>query len=41
MTHEPDIATYARRIIVLHDGRVATDDRRSAVAPAPTAPTPA
>jgi putative ABC transport system ATP-binding protein len=30
VTHEPDIATYARRIIVLHDGMVATDDRRSA-----------
>jgi putative ABC transport system ATP-binding protein len=29
VTHEPDIASHARRIIVLRDGLVASDDRRS------------
>ena len=29
VTHEPDIAAHARRIIVLRDGQVATDDRRA------------
>ncbi|MDB4906404.1 MAG: transporter related protein [Gemmatimonadetes bacterium] len=28
VTHEPDIASHARRVIVLRDGEVATDDRR-------------
>ena len=29
VTHEPDIAAHARRIIVLRDGLVASDERRS------------
>jgi putative ABC transport system ATP-binding protein len=29
VTHEPDIAAHARRVIVLRDGLVASDDRRS------------
>lgn len=28
VTHEPDIAAHARRVIVLRDGQVETDDRR-------------
>lgn len=28
VTHEPDIAAHARRVIVLRDGRVASDDKR-------------
>ena len=30
VTHEPDIAAHARRIVVLRDGLLASDDRRSA-----------
>ena len=30
VTHEPDIAAHARRVVVLRDGLVATDDRREA-----------
>ena len=30
VTHEPDIASHARRIIVLRDGIVSSDERRSA-----------
>jgi len=30
VTHEPDIAAHARRIIVLRDGMVHSDERRSA-----------
>jgi putative ABC transport system ATP-binding protein len=30
VTHEPDIASHARRIIVLRDGVVSSDERRSA-----------
>jgi putative ABC transport system ATP-binding protein len=29
VTHEPDIAAHARRVVVLKDGMVASDDRRS------------
>ena len=29
VTHEPDIAAHARRVVVLRDGLVASDDRRS------------
>ncbi|MFL5478812.1 MAG: ABC transporter ATP-binding protein [Gemmatimonadaceae bacterium] len=29
VTHEPDIAAHARRVIVLRDGRVASDDKRA------------
>ncbi|MEX2182698.1 MAG: ABC transporter ATP-binding protein [Gemmatimonadaceae bacterium] len=28
VTHEPDIAAHARRVVVLRDGEVASDDRR-------------
>jgi putative ABC transport system ATP-binding protein len=28
VTHEPDIAAHARRVIVLRDGMVESDDRR-------------
>jgi ABC-type lipoprotein export system ATPase subunit len=28
VTHEPDIAARARRIIVLRDGHIESDDRR-------------
>jgi putative ABC transport system ATP-binding protein len=28
VTHEPDIAAHARRIIVLRDGKIASDDKR-------------
>ena len=30
VTHEPDIAAHARRVVVLRDGLLASDDRRSA-----------
>ncbi len=30
VTHEPDIAQHARRIVILRDGLIASDDRRSA-----------
>lgn len=30
VTHEPDIAAHARRVVVLRDGLVASDDRRAA-----------
>ncbi|HEY2026647.1 MAG TPA: ABC transporter ATP-binding protein, partial [Gemmatimonadaceae bacterium] len=30
VTHEPDIAQHARRIVILRDGLVASDERRSA-----------
>ena len=30
VTHEPDIAAHARRVIVLRDGVIASDDKRSA-----------
>ena len=41
VTHEPDIAAHARRIVVLRDGLVSSDDRRSSFveklgSPAPT-----
>src|SRR6476660_5945754 len=29
VTHEPDIAAHARRVIVLRDGKVASDDKRA------------
>jgi len=43
VTHEPDIAAYARRVILLRDGLVVEDHRQepvTAVAP-PSAPDPA
>jgi putative ABC transport system ATP-binding protein len=30
VTHEPDIAANARRVIVLRDGVISSDDRRDA-----------
>ena len=30
VTHEPDIAAHARRVVVLRDGVIASDDRRQA-----------
>jgi ABC-type antimicrobial peptide transport system, ATPase component len=30
VTHEPDIAAHARRIVVLRDGRISSDERREA-----------
>jgi putative ABC transport system ATP-binding protein len=32
VTHEPDIAAHARRVVVLRDGVIASDDRREAFA---------
>jgi putative ABC transport system ATP-binding protein len=32
VTHETDIAAYTRRIIRLHDGRIATDERHEPAA---------
>jgi putative ABC transport system ATP-binding protein len=28
VTHEPDIAAHARRVIVLRDGEISSDERR-------------
>ena len=30
VTHEADIAAHARRVVVLRDGVIASDDRRAA-----------
>ena len=30
VTHEPDIAAHARRVVVLRDGLISTDERREA-----------
>ena len=35
VTHEPDIATYASRVVMLKDGLVQSDERRTAVAAVP------
>jgi putative ABC transport system ATP-binding protein len=32
VTHEADIAAHARRVVVLRDGLISTDDRREAFA---------
>ncbi|HEY0996995.1 MAG TPA: ABC transporter ATP-binding protein [Gemmatimonadaceae bacterium] len=32
VTHEPDIAAHARRVVVIRDGLIASDDRREAFA---------
>jgi macrolide transport system ATP-binding/permease protein len=37
VTHEPDIATYAGRVITMRDGAVISDERRPAVGPPPAA----
>ena len=44
VTHEPDIAAYADRVIVMRDGRILSDERQVAVVPpdvAETSATPA
>ena len=35
VTHEPDMAAYARRVVIFKDGRVVSDERTSGVAHAP------
>jgi putative ABC transport system ATP-binding protein len=40
VTHEPDIAAHASRIIVMRDGRVRSDERRTARPAAPPPPEP-
>jgi putative ABC transport system ATP-binding protein len=37
VTHEPDIAAFAERVIVMRDGRVQSDERQRALAAIPTA----
>jgi macrolide transport system ATP-binding/permease protein len=37
VTHEPDIATYADRVITMRDGQVISDERKPAVRPQPEA----
>ena len=37
VTHEPDIATYADRVITMRDGEVISDERKPAVRPRPAA----
>jgi putative ABC transport system ATP-binding protein len=32
VTHEPDIATHARRVVVLRDGMIASDEKKEAFA---------
>jgi macrolide transport system ATP-binding/permease protein len=32
VTHEPDIAQYATRVITMHDGRIVSDERRGEIA---------
>ncbi len=39
VTHEPEMAAHARRIVYFRDGRVERDDRTGATAPAATAAT--
>jgi putative ABC transport system ATP-binding protein len=29
VTHEPDIASHARRVVVLRDGRIASDETKA------------
>jgi putative ABC transport system ATP-binding protein len=35
VTHEPDMAAYARRVVIFKDGRVVSDERKSGVVHAP------
>jgi putative ABC transport system ATP-binding protein len=35
VTHEPDMAAYARRVVLFRDGKVVSDERRSGVARSP------
>ncbi len=39
VTHEPDIATYAGRVITMRDGEVLSDERKPAASPQPGAST--
>ena len=38
VTHEPDIATYAGRVITMRDGEIMSDERKQAVRPQPGSP---
>jgi macrolide transport system ATP-binding/permease protein len=38
VTHEPDIATYAGRVITMRDGEIISDERKQAVRPQPGSP---
>jgi len=38
VTHEPDIATYLRRVVILKDGLVQDDRRQEPVLAAPPVP---
>src|SRR5579859_6197315 len=37
VTHEPDIAAYAKRVVTVKDGRIESDERRSQVKAVPAA----
>ncbi len=38
VTHEPDIAGYAKRVVTMRDGLVVSDERAAKAAPSPSAP---
>jgi putative ABC transport system ATP-binding protein len=38
VTHEPDIAAFASRVLIIRDGKVVSDQRQHPVAPIPQAP---
>ena len=40
VTHEPDIATYAGRVITMRDGEIISDERKQPVRPQPTGALP-
>ncbi len=40
VTHEPDIAGYADRVVTMRDGRIISDERRAPTATAPPRPAP-
>ena len=39
ITHEDEVASYARRVVRLRDGSIVSDERRNRVAPDPVTPT--
>jgi putative ABC transport system ATP-binding protein len=41
VTHEPDIAAHAARVLIVHDGQIASDGSARLPAAASPAPTPA